>query len=63
MNENKFGFEYNGIKLKAVPVKEMCDGCYFSNNINNCISALFNGLRPLCVGVIGSVIFVEVEDE
>lgn len=66
MNENEF--KYNGVKLKAVPMKvlkEVCDECYFYNN--GCGFAFINGLRPNCLAIRRAdetnVIFVEVEDE
>ncbi len=66
MNENEFEFE--GIKLKAIPIdelKEPCEDCYFYNN--GCGYAYFYDLRPDCLAIRRvdetNVIFVEVKDE
>lgn len=66
MNEKEF--EYNSIKLKAIPVDELkglCEGCYFNNN--DCGYTFFTNLRPSCLAIRRAdetnVIFVEVEDE
>ncbi len=60
-------FEYNGILLKAVPMKEfkeVCDLCYFYNN--GCGYAFNNDLRPSCLAIKRkdkkNVIFVEVKE-
>ena len=65
MNENEF--EYNGVKLKAVPMnelKEECEDCYFYNN--GCGYTSFTDLRPSCLAIRRAdetnVIFVEVEN-
>lgn len=62
MNEKEF--EYNGIKLKAIPndeLKEPCKECYFHNN--GCGYAFFNELRPDCIAIKRTdetdIIFVE----
>lgn len=64
MNENEF--EYNGIKLRAIPVDELkgvCEGCYFNNN--DCGYTFLTDLRPSCLSKKRvdetNVIFVEVE--
>lgn len=61
-------FEYNGIKLKVVPMdklKESCKDCYFFKN--DCGYSYINELRPACMWInredTTDVIFVEVEDE
>ena len=66
MNENEF--EYNGIKLRAIPVDELkgvCEGCYFNNN--DCGYTFLTDLRPSCLAKKRvdetNVIFVEVKYE
>ena len=66
MNEKEF--EYNGIKLRSVPMSELadpCEGCYFLNN--GCGFAFINDLRPSCLAIKRedktNVIFIEVKDE
>lgn len=65
MNEKEF--EYNGIKLKAIPMselKEECEECYFYNN--GCGHASFSDLRPSCLAVERedktSVVFVKIKE-
>lgn len=66
MNEKEF--EYNGVKLKAVPINELkdtCVDCYFHNN--GCDDSFIDGLRPSCLDINRkdetNVIFVEVKME